>query len=168
MRRSLSGTFVPDDVACVVGRFILRFGYCEFLLLMYYNEIHDDAEKATEFLGSTLKRRVGILKGEIEKLNMTKDNRKRLLDLFDRFEKLSHKRNLVCHNPYMTIPLGGGKHHGGAIFGAGAAVKLGGDQVAIPEARLSDLRQFDKSAAGMEAEFHQLFPVIQAALPPKK
>ncbi len=168
MNRSLSGTFVPDDVACVVGRFILRFAYCEFLLLMYYNEIHDDAKKAETFLDAPLSRRVGILKGEIEKLSLTKNNRKKLLDLLTRFEQLSHKRNLVCHNPYLTIPLGPGKSHGGAIFGARTAVKIGGDQIALTKAKLSDLRNFDVTASGIQSEFHQLFPVFQSALPSKR
>lgn len=165
MKKSLSGTFIPDEVSSVVGRFILRFGYCEFLLLIYYNEIHDDAGKAIQFLKATLKRRVGLLKGEIGKLTMKKDDRKALLELLSRFEQLAHKRNLVCHNPYMTIPLGHGKHHGGAIFGARAAVKGSGDQGAV--ANVSDLTMFDESAARLQADLHKLFPVFQSALPPK-
>lgn len=166
MEKSLSGTFIPDEVSSVVGRFILRFGYCEFLLLTYYNEIHDDAGKAIQFLEATLKRRVGLLKGEVGKLALKKEDRKALLCLLGRFEQLAHKRNLVCHNPYMTIPLGHGKHHGGAIFGARAAVKGSGDQGAVAE--FSDFIAFDESAARMQDEFHQLFPVFQAGLPRKQ
>lgn len=166
MEKELSGTFISDDVASIVGRFVLRFGYCEFLLLIYYNEVHGTEEKATEFLDLPLNRRVGKLKGGLERLNISTAERKSLLGMLDRFEELAHKRNLVCHNPYMTIPLLHDKHHSGAIFGARTAVQSGGNQIAA--AKVSDLLDFDERAARLQAEFHQLFPVFQRGLPPKK
>jgi hypothetical protein len=165
MKISISGTQFSDEVSQLAGRFILNFGYCEFLLLTYYNEIHDDPEKALALLELPLKKRVGKLKGELERLKITTDERKRILDMLDRFDALAISRNLVCHNPYMTMVGRQGEGNCGAIFGVRSAIKETGGAVAVAD--ISDLRRFEQDAARLFVEFHQFFPVLQSGLHPK-
>ena len=166
MKKSLSGTDIPNEVALAVGRFIMYFGYLEFQLWLWFNEVADDEERAKDFVTKTLERKVGSVKSALEGLNLKKEDRKRLLGFLESLQALAESRNLVCHNPYMTIAGGYRERDKGAIFGIRSATLQRDPD--IREANLSDLRRFESDAARMSAECHHLFLVLQSGLPPKQ
>lgn len=156
----------PDEVALWVGKFVMYFGYLEFQLWLWYNEIFDDQEKAVKFVDKMLVGKAGSVKGSLEKLSLSKPDRMTLLGFLDDVIALAASRNLVCHNPYFTV--GGREHEGkdGAIFGVRkATINLSSP---IPEARLPDIRRFADDAARLCRESHKMFQILQAALLPKK
>jgi hypothetical protein len=142
----------------------MYFGYLEFQLLVWFNEIWDDEGQARKFIEKMLDGRIGSTKGALEKLNLSKADRKTLLSFLERIQLLAHDRNLVCHNPYMTIA--GGECKKGAIFGIRSAThELGSN---VRKANLADIQRFESDAARLCVECHQLFPVLQSGLPPRK
>ena len=165
MKIPLSGTDVPDEVALAVGRFIMYFGYLEFQLWLWFSEVFDDEDRARLFVEKKLGGKVGSMKGALEGLNLKTEDRKKLLSFLERIKTLAESRNLVCHNPYMTIAGGHGERDKGAIFGVRSAMsQLSTD---VRKADLADLRRFESDAARLCAECHQLFPILQSGLPPK-
>lgn len=162
-RKTLSGVSCPDDLALWVGRFIMYFGYLEFHLWLWYNEIHDSKLKAEEFYGKQLSGRVGSIKDGTDRMTLSKDDRKELKSLLDRFLLLAESRNLVCHNPYITI---GGRENevkNGRIFGLRMATI--NDTDPIPEASIADVEGFARTAFTLCGDFHRLFGIFQAGLP---
>lgn len=164
MNKSISGIDIPDEVALALGRFILYFGYLEFQLWVWFNEVWDDEERARKFVDKMLDGKIGSTKGTLEKLNLSKADRKALLSFLERIQSLAHDRNLVCHNPYMT--LAGGEPKKGAIFGIRSATHQLSSNVR--KASLTDIRRFESEAAQLCAACHQLFPILKSGLPPRK
>jgi len=160
--RLLSGTDIPDEVALAVGRFIMLFGYLEFQLWIWFNEIFNDEQKSKEFVRKQLAGKVSSIKSAIQNLEMKKEDRKLLLSFMCRISRLAESRNLVCHNPYLTIGGEKGNRDNGAILGSRSATLNFGAE--IRNAKLPNLIEFEKEAARMCAECHQLFPIIQTAI----
>jgi hypothetical protein len=165
-RRSLSGMSAPDEVALWVGRFVMYFGYLEFELWLWYNEIFDDQEKAVKFVEKILTGKAGSIKGSLEKLPLSKPDRVSLLAFIDQVIALAASRNLVCHNPYISPGGREGEVVDGAIFGIRSATINPSNP--IQEAKLADIRRFADDASQLCRESHKLFQILQAALPPKK
>ena len=166
MKKLLSGTDVPDELALWVGRFVMYFSYLEFNLWLWYNEIYDDEEKAKVFVDKMISGKAGATKGGLEKLNMKSSDRKILLEFIDRVLTLAISRNLVCHNPYLTLGGRKGERDRGTIFGVRGLTR--DINAPIAKAKIADIRRFAEQAFALCGECHRLFPILQSGLPPKK
>lgn len=165
-RRSLSGLNCPDTLALVVGRFVIYFGYLEFQLWLWHNEFHDDQTKAEWFVDQDFKRKVGSICHWLDGLSMPTNERKALKSVLKRAVELAKWRNLVCHNPYLTIGERQDERESGRVFGIRMATINNSDP--IPEASINDIEGFATEALSISEALHSGLGVFQKYLSPKR
>ncbi len=156
----------PDKLALAIGRFVVHFSYLEFSLWFWFNEIHDDRDAMREFVTKEFTEKLRRIRRPIDESTMPVDDRKMFMSLFDRAAALAITRNLVCHNPYLTLGSGENEVHRGAIFGIRKTSLEDVPEIAtIPKAGIPEIERFASDAAVLCEDFYRGLVVLQRHLP---